>query len=94
MCLGIPGQVMSVERDEIGLVHGKVQFGGVVRDVNLSYTPEARVGDYVVVHVGFAISRVDEDEARRVFEYLEEIDALEASELAGGASSPAGDNGA
>lgn len=55
---------------------GKVNFGGVTKEVNLAYVPEAQVGDYVIVHVGFALSRIDEDEARRVFEYLEEMGEL------------------
>lgn len=71
MCLGVPGKIVSVA-ERAGLPMAKVDFGGVVREVCLSYTPEAKPGDYVVVHVGFAISRLDEAEARRVFEYLEE----------------------
>lgn len=55
---------------------GKVSFGGVVKEVNLAYVPEAGVGDYVVVHVGFAISKLDEQEAQQVFEYLKRIDEL------------------
>ena len=55
---------------------GKVNFGGVTKEVNLAYVPEALVGDYVIVHVGFALSKIDEDEARRVFEYLEEMGEL------------------
>nr|WP_255774514.1 HypC/HybG/HupF family hydrogenase formation chaperone [Microbulbifer zhoushanensis] len=54
----------------------RVSFGGISREVNLAYVPEADVGDYVIVHVGFAISRVNEDEARRIFRYLEEIGEL------------------
>jgi hydrogenase expression/formation protein HypC len=55
---------------------GRVSFGGVVKEVNLAYVPQARVGDYVIVHVGFAISTLDEQEARRVFDYLQQIDEL------------------
>ena len=76
MCLAVPGRVTSVA-DEGGLKMARVDFGGVVRKACLSYLPEADVGDYVLVHVGFAISRVDEEEAQKVFEYLKEIDALE-----------------
>ena len=77
MCLGVPGRVIEIIRDEgLGLSFGKVQFGGITKDVNLSYTPEVDVGDYVVVHVGFAISRLDEEEAHKVFTYLEKLDAL------------------
>lgn len=59
---------------------GKVSFGGVIKEINLAYVPEAKVGDYVVVHVGFAISIVDEAEARQVFKYLEQIQELEEIE--------------
>lgn len=55
---------------------GKVDFGGIQKDVNLAYVPEAKVGDYVIVHVGFAISRVDESEANEVFDYLRQMDEL------------------
>ncbi len=83
MCLGIPGKVIEIQRTELGLVRGKVQFGGIVREVDLSFTPEVQIGDYVVVHVGFAISKIDEAEAQRVFEYLEEIGGLEELEPEG-----------
>ena len=82
MCLGVPGQVIAVEREEaLGLVQGKVRFGGIVKQVNLSYTPDVVVGDYVVVHVGFAISRLDEKEAREVFHYLEELGELDSLQI-------------
>jgi len=73
MCLGIPGKVVEVRRSDLGLLSGKVDFGGVIREVNLSYTPEVQPGAWVVVHVGFAISTLDEDEARSVFRCLEEL---------------------
>jgi hydrogenase expression/formation protein HypC len=76
MCLAIPGQVLSVEGEDELTRSGKVSFGGVVKEVNLAYVPEAEVGDYVVVHVGFARSKVDEAEARQVFEYLRQMDEL------------------
>lgn len=76
MCLAIPGQVLSVEGEDELTRTGKVSFGGVVKEVNLAYVPEAEVGDYVVVHVGFALSKVDEAEARQVFEYLRQMDEL------------------
>jgi hydrogenase expression/formation protein HypC len=76
MCLGVPGRVLSIEEDSSGLRLGRVSFGGIAKEVCLAYTPEARVGDYVVVHVGFAISRIDEVEAGRVFELLREMDEL------------------
>ena len=74
MCLGVPGRVVSIERvDGVDLVQGTVDFGGVRRDVNLSFTPEVEEGQYVVVHVGFAISVIDEDEAKQTLEYLREL---------------------
>lgn len=76
MCLGVPGEVVEIHEDVLGMRMGRVDFAGIVKTVSLAYTPEARVGDYVVVHVGFAISRIDEEEARRVFEFLEEMDDL------------------
>jgi len=76
MCLAIPGQVLAVEGEDELTRTGKVSFGGVVKEVNLAYVPEAGVGDYVVVHVGFALSKVDEAEARQVFEYLRQMDEL------------------
>jgi hydrogenase expression/formation protein HypC len=73
---------MEVVKDEsLGLTQGKVKFGGIVKDVNLSYTPEVKVGEYVVVHVGFAISRLDEEEARQVFAYLEELGELQQLQI-------------
>ncbi len=82
MCLAIPGRVLQVE-DVGGLRSGKVQFGGIVRNVRLDFVPEAGLGDYVMVHVGFAISRVDESEAQRTYEILQAMGAL-AEELAAG----------
>ncbi|NOT08561.1 MAG: HypC/HybG/HupF family hydrogenase formation chaperone [Gemmatimonadales bacterium] len=77
MCLGIPGRVVDL-RDDRGLAMGVVDFGGVRREVCLAYVaPEVQLGDYVVVHVGFAISRVDEAEARRTFELLKAMSQLE-----------------
>ena len=76
MCLAVPGRVITKEC--IGGVEvGQVQFGGIVRQVALGFVPEAKVGDYVMVHVGFAISRVDEAEAQRTYRMLEELGALE-----------------
>jgi hydrogenase expression/formation protein HypC len=76
MCLAIPGRITSLDSGE-GLARtGKVDFGGIQKDVNLAYVPEANVGDYVIVHVGFALSRVDESEANAVFEYLRQMGEL------------------
>lgn len=77
MCLAIPGKIVSITGDDAFWRMGKVNFGGVVKEVSLAYTPEAQVGDYVIVHVGFAISTLDEEEANRVFEYLRQIDELQ-----------------
>jgi len=77
MCLGIPGKILSI-RDDAGLMMGVVDFGGVRRDVCLQYVAdEVQVGDYVIVHVGFAITVVDEEEARRTFEMLREMSQLD-----------------
>jgi len=76
MCLAVPGQVLSVEGEDALTRSGRVSFGGVVKEVNLAYVPEVGVGDYVVVHVGFALTKVDEAEARQVFEYLRQMDEL------------------
>jgi hydrogenase expression/formation protein HypC len=79
MCLGIPGKILeSFEAN--GLRMGRIEFGGIVREACLAYTPEAQTGDYVVVHVGFAISRIDAEEAARTYKLLEEMGQL--SELA------------
>lgn len=77
MCLGIPGRVEEILNSEPLQRSGHVRFGGIRKEINLAYVPEARVGDYVIVHVGFAISRIQEKEARRVFRYLEEIGELD-----------------
>jgi hydrogenase expression/formation protein HypC len=76
VCLGIPGEILETHAGDLGLKMGTVRFGGAEREVCLEYVPEAAVGDYVIVHVGVAISRVSEDEAREVFGYLQEIQAL------------------
>lgn len=76
MCLAVPGKVIEIEDDPLGLRRGKVDFGGVRKEVCLAYTPEARIGDYVLVHVGFSLSVVDEDEARKIFETLEKMEEL------------------
>ncbi|HEY8212359.1 MAG TPA: HypC/HybG/HupF family hydrogenase formation chaperone [Myxococcaceae bacterium] len=79
MCLGIPGKVLDVRRED-GVLMGTVQFGGITKQACLEHVPEVRPGDYVVVHVGFALSRVDEAEARRIFDLLAEMKALEELE--------------
>jgi hydrogenase expression/formation protein HypC len=77
MCLAIPGKVLDTSEDH-GVRSGRVEFGGIVRTVCLDFVPEAQAGDYVVVHVGFAISRVDREEAERTFEALEAMGVLES----------------
>jgi hydrogenase expression/formation protein HypC len=76
MCLAIPGKILSVAGVEPLLRAGQVSFGGIVKEVNLACVPEAAVGDYVIVHVGVAIGRIDEAEARRTLEYLQRMDEL------------------
>jgi hydrogenase expression/formation protein HypC len=77
MCLAIPGKILSCE--DLGFARaGRVQFGGIVRQVRLDFVPDANPGDYVIVHVGFALSRVDEAEAKRTYELLAEMGAMEA----------------
>ena len=77
MCLGVPGKIVAVEADnDHGMTMGKVSFGGIRKEVCLAYVPEAQIGDYVLVHVGFALSKIDEDEAREVFRFLEEMGEL------------------
>jgi len=71
MCLAVPGRVIEVTQETLPM--GKVDFGGVTRRVCLAYVPEARVGDYVLVHVGFALSRVDEEAARETLAILEQL---------------------
>ena len=75
MCLGIPGKVLEI-REQDSLPMSKVEFGGIVKEVCLAYVPETQVGDYVLVHVGFAISKIDEQEAREIFSYIEQIEQL------------------
>jgi hydrogenase expression/formation protein HypC len=75
MCLAIPGKVLDTY-DQRGLRMAKVQFGGIVREACLEYVPETQVGEYVLVHVGFAISRVDETEAERTYQALRDLDQL------------------
>ncbi len=80
MCLGIPGKIISIEENDLGVRMGKVSFGGIVKEACLAYTPEAQVGDYVIVHVGFAISRLDEEEAQQTLEMLAELEEVAAEQ--------------
>lgn len=76
MCLAVPGKLISVDDSPSLMRSGKVDFGGILKEVSLAYVPEAKLGDYVLVHVGFALSIVDEAEANQVFEYLKKMDEL------------------
>ena len=76
MCLGVPGKVLTVEENAQGMAMGTVSFGGVSKEICLAYVPEAKPGDYVIVHAGFAISVVDEQEAEETFEILRQMDEL------------------
>ena len=76
MCLAIPGKLMEITTDANGVRMGKANFGGIVKEVCLEYTPEVERGDYVLVHVGFALSKVDEEEAARTYKALEQMQQL------------------
>ena len=80
MCLAVPGRLLSVTGEASLMRVGRVDFGGVVKEVNLSFVPEAQIGDYVLVHVGFALTVIDEREAVQVFEALREMGELLESE--------------
>lgn len=84
MCLAIPGKLIEIARDEHGVRMGKANFGGVVKEICLEYTPEAAQGDYVLVHVGFALQTVDKEEAARTYKLLEQTGQLD--ELQAGAA--------
>lgn len=84
MCLAIPGKVVSISGDDPLTRMGKIDFSGVVKQACLAYVPEVQIGDYVIVHVGFALSKVDEAEAQKVFEYLKQMDELGELEETGG----------
>lgn len=74
MCLAVPGKVMSVSDGDPLMRTGWVSFGGILKEINLSFVPEARVNDFVIVHVGFAISKMNEQEAQKVFDALDQMD--------------------
>jgi hydrogenase expression/formation protein HypC len=73
MCLAVPGKITEITEEGDLTRSGRVDFSGIIKHANLAYVPDAKVGDYVIVHVGFAISKLDEAEAHRVFDYLKEI---------------------
>jgi hydrogenase expression/formation protein HypC len=74
MCLAIPGKIESIIESEPLTRKGRVNFGGIVKEVYLAYVPEAEIGDYVIVHVGFAISKINEQEAQRTLNYLDQLE--------------------
>lgn len=96
MCLGVPGKIIEIyERD--GMTMGKIDFGGVIRETCLDFVPEAKIGDYTIIHVGFGISLLDEDEAQKTLAMLREISQLGSElglyhdeDLAGRNSAPTG----
>jgi hydrogenase expression/formation protein HypC len=81
MCLGVPGRIVRIDENPLGMTTGRVNFGGITKDVCLAYVPDAQVGDYVVVHVGFAIAKVDEAEAQAVFDYLKSMGELDELQI-------------
>ena len=81
MCLAIPGKLIEISQDPQGVRMGKANFGGIVKHVCLEYTPEVIAGDYVLVHVGFALGKVDEEEAARTYRLLEEMGQLTELEV-------------
>jgi hydrogenase expression/formation protein HypC len=76
MCLAVPGKLVSIDGSDTAFRTGRANFGGIVKQINLSYVPEAKLGDYILVHVGFALSVIEEEEAAKVFTYLEEMGEL------------------
>ena len=76
MCLGVPGQVTRIEENALGMTMGTVDFAGIRKEICLAYLPDVKIGEYVIVHVGFAISRVSEEEAQFVFKTLREMGEL------------------
>jgi len=75
MCLAVPGQIISITGEDLNRM-GKVSFGGVIKQVNLAYVPQAKVDDYVIVHVGFALSILDQEEANKTLNYLQEMEII------------------
>jgi hydrogenase expression/formation protein HypC len=80
VCLAVPGKILSTSGEDPLTRTARVSFGGVIKEVNLAYVPEAQVGDYVIVHVGFALNRLDEEEAQKVLETLAELELYTGEE--------------
>lgn len=76
MCLGVPGQVIEITPNATGMLMGKANFGGIVKEICLAYVPEAKLGDYIIVHAGFALNIIDEAQAQEIFATLKEMDDL------------------
>jgi hydrogenase expression/formation protein HypC len=89
MCLAVPGKILET-KEENGSLLGRVQFGGITRLVRLDFVPEAGVGDYVIVHVGFALSKVNAEEAQRTYQMLEEMGMLDETQDSGVGSQDSG----
>lgn len=83
MCLAVPGKVLNIEGADPLLISGKVDFGGIIKEISMAYVPEAKTGDYVLVHAGFAISVIDEDQAMEVFRFLQKMDEADQFEVDG-----------
>lgn len=82
MCLGVPGKVVEmIGESPLGMPMARVNFGGIIKEACLAYVPEAQVGDYVIVHAGFALSVIDEEEAMEVFEILKQMEDLADLEI-------------
>jgi hydrogenase expression/formation protein HypC len=70
MCLAVPGKIIEIDKSDQMMIKGKVDFAGIIKDISLAFVPEAKIGNYVIVHAGFAIKIINENEALEVFEYL------------------------
>ncbi len=80
MCLAVPGQIISIQGEDSMTRTARVSFSGVIKEVSLAYVPEAKTGDYVIVHVGFALNIIDEKEARETLAYIQELDEIAEEE--------------
>ncbi len=80
MCLAIPGQILSIDEETALMRSGRVSFGGTVKTINLAYTPEAQEGDFVIVHAGFAISRLDQHAAQATWDHLNTLERMSIGE--------------
>ncbi len=93
MCLAIPGKVIEIEQNAQGVRMGKANFGGIVKQVCFEYTPQVQLGDYVLVHVGFALDKVDVEEAERTYSLLEEMNQLGELEVPDSSEAAGADTG-